>query len=134
LDWDTYHVTWAQNDWVPVLFTNKSRYCLDFIDRRPGAWRRQHERFHDANIINYDHYGGGTIIMVLGGISRDGKTDVLERGPTGVRYRDEILDVYVRHYAGAVGPEFTLIDVNARPHRVRVVEQYLQQEIIVCMD
>jgi transposase len=51
-----------------------------------------------------------------------------------VRYRDEILDVYVRRYAGAVGPEFILMDDNARPHRAIVVEQYLQQERIVHMD
>jgi hypothetical protein len=72
-------------------------------------------------------------IMVLGGISRDGRTDlhVLERGTmTGVRYRDEILNVYVRPYAGAVGPESILMDDNARPHRARVVEQYFQQETI----
>jgi transposase len=53
---------------------------------------------------------------------------------TGVRYRDEILDGYVRPYAGAVGPEFILMDDNARPHRARVVEQYLEQETIVYMD
>ena len=99
-------------------------------------WRRQRERFHDANISEHDRYGGGSI-MVWGGISRDGRTDlhVLERGiMTGVRYRNEILDVYVRPYAGAVGPEFILMNDNARPHRARVVEQYLQQETIVRMD
>jgi hypothetical protein len=40
---------------------------------------------------------------------------------TGVRFRDEILDVYVRPYAGAVGIEFILMD-NARPHHATVVE------------
>ena len=99
-------------------------------------WRRQGERFQDANISEHDRYGGGSL-MVWGGISRDGRTDlhVLERGTmTGVRYRDEILDVYVRPYAGAVGPEFILMDDNAHPHRARVVDQYLQQETIVRMD
>ena len=32
---------------------------------------------------------------------------------TGVRYRDDILDVYVRPYAGAIGPQFIFIDDNA---------------------
>lgn len=136
LEWAEDHVTWTRNDWVPVLFTDESRYCLDFTDRRQRVWRRQRERFHDANISEHDRYGGGSI-MVWGGINRDGRTDlhVLERGTmTGVRYRDEILDVYVRPYAGAVGPEFILMDDNARPHRARVVEQYLEQETIVRMD
>jgi hypothetical protein len=75
--------------------------------------------------------------VVWGRISRDGRTDlhVLKRGTmTGVRYQDEIFDVYVRPYAGVVGTEFILMDDNARSHRARVVEQYLQQETIVRMD
>ena len=75
--------------------------------------------------------------MVWAGISRGGRIDlhIVMRGMmTGVRYRDEILDVYVRPYASAIGPQFILMDDNARPHRARVVEDYLQQETIVRMD
>ena len=75
--------------------------------------------------------------MVWGGINRDGRTDlhVMGRGTmTGVQYRDEILEVHVRPYAGAVGPEFILMDDNARPHRARVVEQYLEHETLIRMD
>ena len=53
---------------------------------------------------------------------------------TGVRYMDDILDIYARPYAGALGPQFILMDDNARPHRARVVDEYLQQETIVRMD
>jgi len=53
---------------------------------------------------------------------------------TGVRYRDEILRNIVRPYAGATGPDFILMDNNARPHRARVVEQYLQAETTDHMD
>ncbi|XP_061166684.1 uncharacterized protein LOC133175583 [Saccostrea echinata] len=115
---------------------NPKRIITDSQNRRHRVWRRQRERFHDTNINEYDRHGGDSI-MVWGGISRDGRTDlhVLERGTmTGVRYRDEILDGYVRPYAGAVGPEFILMDDNARPHRAREVEQYLLQETIVRMD
>lgn len=75
--------------------------------------------------------------MVWGGISRDGRIDfyVLERGiMMGVWYWDEIFDVYVRFYVGVVGFEFILMDDNVCFYCVRVVEQYFQQEIIVCMD
>ena len=34
---------------------------------------------------------------------------------TGLRYLDKILDIYVRSYAGAVGPEFILMDGNYIP-------------------
>ncbi|GFX35106.1 transposable element Tcb2 transposase [Trichonephila clavipes] len=45
---------------------------------------------------------------------------------TGLRYRDEILDPYVRPYAAAIGNDFILMDDNARPHRARIVEEYLE--------
>ncbi|GFV81986.1 DDE_3 domain-containing protein [Trichonephila clavipes] len=45
---------------------------------------------------------------------------------TGLRYRDEILDPYVHPYAAAIGNDFILMDDNARPHRARIVEEYLE--------
>ncbi|GFX95854.1 transposable element Tcb2 transposase [Trichonephila clavipes] len=45
---------------------------------------------------------------------------------TGLRYRDEILDPYVRPYAAAIGNDFILMDDNARPHRAGIVEEYLE--------
>ncbi|GFW28379.1 DDE_3 domain-containing protein [Trichonephila clavipes] len=45
---------------------------------------------------------------------------------TGLRYRDEILDPYVRPYAASIGNDFILMDDNARPHRARIVEEYLE--------
>jgi len=75
--------------------------------------------------------------MVWACISLRGRTDlyVIENGSlTGVRYRDEILHDTVRPYAGATGPDFILMDDNARPHRAKVVEQYLQAETIDSMD
>ncbi|GBN10864.1 hypothetical protein AVEN_81795-1 [Araneus ventricosus] len=67
--------------------------------------------------------------MVWAGISLGCHTDlhVFHGGTlTGVRYRDEILDPYVRPFAGAIGNDFSLMDDNARPHRAVVVENYLE--------
>ena len=100
LDWAQDHVNFTDNDWDPVLFTNESRYCLDFPDRRARVWRRRGKRFQDANISEQTRYGGGSI-------SRGGRTNLqlgMRDMMTGVRYRDEILDVYVRPHAGAVHP------------------------------
>ena len=60
----------------------------------------------------------------------DGRTDlvVLNRGTlTGQRYIDDILDNQIRLYAAAVGDQFILMDDNARPHRARVVQGYLER-------
>ena len=68
--------------------------------------------------------------MVWVGISAQGKTDlhVIDNGTlTALRYVNEILDVYVRPYAGAVGENFIPMDDNARAHRARITDQYLEQ-------
>ncbi|GFW22927.1 transposable element Tcb2 transposase [Trichonephila clavipes] len=62
-------------------------------------------------------------------ISLGGHTDlhVFHGGTvTGLRYRDEILDPYARPYAASIGKDFILMDDNARPHRARIVEEYLE--------
>ncbi|GFW91457.1 transposable element Tcb2 transposase [Trichonephila clavipes] len=80
-----------------------------------------------SQIYNGDYRGGG--ILVWAGISLGGHTDlhVFHGGTvTGLRYRDETLDPYVRPYAAAIGKDFILMDDNARPHRARIVEEYLE--------
>ena len=66
-----------------------------------------------------------------------GRTDlvVIENGSlTGQRYRDEILRPVVHPYAGAMWPHFLLMDDNARPHRARLVEEFLEEEGIPRME
>ncbi|GFW25250.1 transposable element Tcb2 transposase [Trichonephila clavipes] len=96
LCWAREHVSWTQQQWASVLFTD-------------------------------DYRGGG--ILVWAGISLGGHTDlhVFHGGTvTGLRYRDDILDPYIRPYAAAIGNDFILMDDNARPHRARIVEEYLE--------
>ena len=117
--WCQDHVDWTPADWALVLFTDESRFCMDFHDGRNRVWRRPNERYCDATVAEHDRYGGGSV-MVWTGISLSGRTDlyVIENGSlTGVRYRDEILHNIVTSYAGATGPDFILMDDNARPHR-----------------
>ena len=93
------------------------------------------ERYADCCVTEHDRFGGGSV-MVWAGISIDGKSDlhVIAGNLSGVRYRDEILHPIVRPYAGAVGDGFILMDDNARPHRARVVTDYLENETIERME
>ena len=136
LEWARDHVTWALNDWTPILFTDESRFCEDFTERRATVWRMRNERFADVCIAEHDRYGGGSF-MVWAGISAQGKTDlhVIDNGTLKAgRYVNEILDVHVRPYAGAIGPDFILMDDNARAHRARITNRYLEQAAIVRLD
>ena len=75
--------------------------------------------------------------MVWDGISWDGRTDlcVLHRGTlTTQRCRDDILDVHVRPYAGAIGDPFILMDDNAHPHTAHAIQEYLEREGIESLD
>ena len=109
---------------------------MDFTDRRARVWRMPNESFAPVCVVEHDRFGGGSV-MVWAGISVQGKTDlhVIDNGTlTALRYVNEILDVYVRPYAGAVGENFILMDDNARAHRARITDHYLDQATIVRME
>ena len=118
LAWARDHVTWTQNDWAPVLFTDESRFCVDFTIDVLGYGECQMSvllQFVWQNMI-----GLAGAQSWSAGISAQGKTDlhVIDNGTlTALRYVNEILDVYVRPYAGAVGANFILMEDNARAHR-----------------
>ena len=74
-------------------------------------------------------------MLVWAGIAYDGRLYVIRNGTlTDIRYRDEIFNPIVRPYAGACGPCFIMMNANTRPHRTRVVDQYLEQEGIERID
>ena len=120
----------------PPFFSLMSRFCVDFTDRRAGVWRMRNERFAEVCIAEHDCYGGGSVI-VWAEISAQGKTDlhVIDNGTLmAERYINEILDVHVRPYAGAIGPDFILMDDNARAHRALITNRYLEQAATVRLD
>ncbi|GFW84560.1 transposable element Tcb2 transposase [Trichonephila clavipes] len=96
LCWAREHVSWTQQQWASVLFTDESRFTMESDSGRISLGGHT-----DLHVFH-----GGTV--------------------TGLRYRDEILDPYVRPYAAAIGNDFILMDDNARPHRARIVEEYLE--------
>ncbi|GFX72285.1 transposable element Tcb2 transposase [Trichonephila clavipes] len=118
LCWAREHVSWTQQQWASVLFTDESRFTMESDSGRLLIWREQRTRYHQSNTVERHSYRGGGI-LVWAGISLGGHTDlhVFHGGTvTGLRYRDEILDPYVRPYAAAIGNVFILMDDNARPH------------------
>lgn len=132
LRWAREHVNWTLDQWRSVLFTDESRFSLDSDSRRRLVWREAGTRYHPSNIVERDRYGGAGV-LVWGGISIGGRTDlyVLPRGTmTGQRYRDDVLARHVEPFARDHGPGFILQDDNARPHRARLVDRFLEEHHI----
>ena len=72
LAWARDHFTWTQNDWAPVLFSDESRFCVDFTDRRARVWRMPYEHFAPVCVAEHDRFGRGSV-MVWARISAQGK-------------------------------------------------------------
>ena len=53
---------------------------------------------------------------------------------TALMYCNEILDQFVRPYAGSIGQEFILMDDDARPLRAHITNAYLEHEAsFICL-
>ncbi|GFV02324.1 transposable element Tcb2 transposase [Trichonephila clavipes] len=67
----------------------------------------------------------------------NGRTEfhIFDRGSViGDRYCEEVLLPHLRLFRGAIGPDFTCMDDNARPHRTLAIEELLESEDITRMD
>jgi hypothetical protein len=97
------------------------------------VWRHRNTAFHPNHILGTTAFGGGGI-TVWGCFSLHCKLDlhILNGTLTGQKYRDDILQpLIVPHFdAHALADRPILMDDNARPHRARIVHDYLQQEAI----
>ncbi|GFT36330.1 transposable element Tcb2 transposase [Trichonephila clavipes] len=132
-EWATEHVNWRRNEWSNVLFSDESRFSVHPDNRRIFIWRDRGSRNNPAFAHENVRFGGGGV-LVYGGISIDGRTDLymIRDGPlTAHRYRDEILRPIVVPYAAAIGDYFILMDDNCRTHHANLVKDFLFDEGIV---
>ncbi|GFS77891.1 transposable element Tcb2 transposase [Trichonephila clavipes] len=101
--------------------------------RRIFIWRDRGSRNNPAFVHESVRFIGERV-LVYGGISIDGRTDlyiILDGSLTARRYRDEIIRPIVVSYAAAIGDDFILMDDNCKPHHANLVEDFLFEEGIV---
>ena len=132
-NWAAAHRRWRRQQWDNILFTDESRFTLQFSDGRIRVWRRNGDRFDTANVLQRDRFGGGSI-MVWGGISKNARTDLVTVAGTltDVRYCQQIVTPYIlpfmrRHNA-------TLHQDNARCHTARYSMDLLQRNNVNVFD
>ncbi|GFU07934.1 transposable element Tcb2 transposase [Trichonephila clavipes] len=94
-----------------------SRFYVHPDNRRIFIWRERGSRNNPAFVHESVRFGGRGV-LVYGGISIDGCTDlsIIRDGPLIVRrYREEIIRPIVVLYAAAIRDDFILMDDNCRP-------------------
>ncbi|KFM66449.1 Transposable element Tcb1 transposase, partial [Stegodyphus mimosarum] len=136
LQWCREHKSWTTDEWIRVLFTDKSRFSTRSDSQRVLIWREGDTRFYPSN-IKERHRNGGPEVIVWGGIMLNGRTElqVFDRGSvTGDRYCEEVLLPLVRLFRGAIGPDLIFMDDNARTPRTLTVEELLESGDITRMD
>ena len=126
------HSRWTRQQWKNVLFTDEMRACLPHIDGRRHAWRWRGERHSECCVEPVTAFGGGSV-MVWGGITLTTKTHLIQINGNlnSNRYVAEILCLHVVPHA--TGNGFILMDDNVRPHRGRVVTEFLAGAAIELM-
>ncbi|GFX39965.1 transposable element Tcb2 transposase [Trichonephila clavipes] len=74
-EWATEHVNWRRNEWSNVLFSDESRFSVPPDNRRIFIWKERGSKNNSAFVHESIRFGGGGV-LVCGGISIDGRTDL----------------------------------------------------------
>lgn len=126
--WCLHHLSWS-SEWDRVLWTDESRFCLDFADGRVRVRRMANERYVAACICEHDRYRGGSV-MIWGGIWRNGRTVavICNGNLNSAGYLSQIITPVV--IPTVHEHDLILQQDNARPHVARIVTETLEQSSI----
>ena len=124
--WSRDHSNWLLEQWRSVMWSDESRFTLDFHDGRIHVHRLRGERFAACCLREHDRYGGGSV-MVWGAIWHGGRSflHVVDGTMTGRKYRDEVILPLVIPTVRAHNLVFQ--QDNATLHRASIVTQCLLQ-------
>ncbi|GFY24178.1 transposable element Tcb1 transposase [Trichonephila clavipes] len=111
-------------EWNEVVFTDKSRICLQHHDVRIRVWRHRGERMLNSCVMHrYTSPAPG--IMVWGGIGYHSLTPLVRIAGTlnSQHYISEVLEPVVLRYLQGLATAIFQQD-NVRPHVARIVQRF----------
>ena len=73
--WCRLRQRWTVAQWSNVMFSDESKFVLDFGNGRQWVWHQTGVRSQPPAMIADDRYGGGSV-MVWGGITMTGRTEL----------------------------------------------------------
>ena len=123
-DWYRRHLHFRRADWDLILFSDECRFNFSHADGRERVYHCQGERFADACVIEWDRFGGGSV-LVWGEIMGDNKTRliVINANINAQTYINDVLAMEAFPFIQLHGPNVTLIHDNARPHSAAISRQ-----------
>lgn len=126
LEWAKSHIEWTIEQWSAILWTDESRFTLDYADGRVRVRRLRGERFSDCCIKEHDRHGGGSL-MIWAGVWGSGRTPLVRINGTldAQKYRTQIVLPFI--VPTVQDYHLTLQQDNARPHVARIVSQTLEE-------
>lgn len=126
LIWCRDHIDAPIGFWKNIMWTDESRFLLDFNDGRIRVRRLSTERFAECCIAEHDRYGLGSV-MIWGGIWYAGRTAMIhiQGSLNAIKYRDEIVLPIIIPTCEAAG--LTLQQDNAPPHTANAVGNTLRE-------
>ena len=122
------HTHFRRADWDLILFSDECRFKLSHAEGRERVYRRRRERFADACVIERDHFGGGSV-LVLGGIMGGNKIRliVINGNINAQTYINDVLTVEALPFIQLHGPNVTFMHDNAHPHSAAITRQFWRQ-------
>lgn len=133
LKWCKERINESQAYWNTIMFSDESRFNLDFHDGRVRVHRKISDRFNEECIAQHDRYGGGSV-MVWGAIGYGFRSRLLfiDGNLNAVRYVTEILNVEVFTLLHTK-PNIIFMHDNARSHTAFVSRNALKEAGIVML-
>ena len=127
---------WNLASWRTVQWSDESRFLLHVTYGRLHVWRQPNTAYAERNIVETAPFGEGSV-MVWGCVSYDCNLDLITvRGNlNGQIYRPNILEASgVPHFDNLpLNTRPVFMDDNSRPHRARVVTDYLRDVSITTL-
>lgn len=123
LQWCSERRRWT-SEWHDIVFSDESRFCLQYHDGRIRVWRHRGERLLNCCVM-HRHTGPAPGVMVWGGIGFTSRTPLVRITGTltSQRYISEVLQPVLLPYLQGL-PAATFQQDNARPHIARNVQAF----------
>ena len=130
-EWCRERITWTQEQWETIMFSDESRFGFKPDTRRVRVYRRPGNTERLRCVQEVHPYSGSTV-MLWAGIMKNRRTELVfvNGNMNAENYIEDILRPYVYPFAQTFDSDFRLMHDNARSHTARRTSEYFATENI----